>query len=641
MNSHHPERSIYNLGNHLKSYPKTMKWHKLFHIAIILLCMIFNSLIVIAQPSGGPYGPIRQTYDLPKGSGKIFYVAPNGKTQESGETLVQPTTIEAAIERVKTSDVIVMRGGTYRTGNLILNQGITLQPYADEQPILKGTFIATEWKNLGNGLWKTSWSRLFPANPDNWWSRDRFGKETPLCRFNNDMVFVNGRFLQAVSREGEVDENSYYIDYDGGQVYVGTDPTKRLVEITAFDVALKRITGECHSKTSDRKGPVIRGIIFTQYAYRAIEVEGTEPVALSDESKHGKEVVGTTLENCTISFCSRVAAYLRGDHLTIRHCKVSETSTEGIYIIGSSDVLLEKNIFTHNNIEHITGYYPAAVKIFNQSYRVICQDNLIIDLPNSNGIWYDVGNVDGRFLNNWVEGVGNVNREFSKKNPWPSESGFFFEISKGAVCAGNVFVNCDQGIFILNSSNAQVYQNTLVNSTICIGRNGRSPANDGLFGWHSSTGPDVSKRGGHVFVNNLLTGDKNYHKPLFFLWQPDSLNQLFDETQLKQFDYDMFVRRSDKDSKSLILWTPAMNSDSQIAFESLEALQKMYPEFSPHSQYFADDVPLFKSFELGNYQLLQTFPGYKIASPLPAEISKLLGFLNKDIRFIGAYPPLP
>jgi hypothetical protein len=103
----------------------------------------------------------------------------------------------------------------------------------------------------------------------------------------------------------------------------------------------------------------------------------------------------------------------------------------------------------------------------------------------------------------------------------------------------------------------------------------------------------------------------------------------------------MFVRRSDKDSKSLILWTPAMNSDSQIAFESLEALQKMYPEFSPHSQYFADDVPLFKSFELGNYQLLQTFPGYKIASPLPAEISKLLGFLNKDIRFIGAYPPLP
>ena len=488
MISYSTEQSSYNFRNRAWSYLHTAKCHELSRIVGILLCIILVSLAVTAQPSGGPYGPIRQFYDLPKVTGKIFFVAPDGKAEESGEALARPTTIEAAIERVKTGDAIVMRGGTYRTGNLLLNQGITIQPYADEQPILKGTFTATEWKNLGNGLWKTSWSRFFPADPDSWWSRDRFGKETPLYRFNNDMVFVDGKFLQAVGREGEVDENSYYINYDAGQVYIGVDPAKRLVEITAFNIALKRITGECHNKTSDRKGPVIKGITFTQYAYRAIEIEGKEPVGVSGEADHGKEVVGTTLENCTISFCSRVAAYLRGDHLTLRHCKVSDTSTEGIYIIGSSDVLLEKNIFTHNNIENITGYYPAAVKIFNQSYRVTCQDNLIIDLPNSNGIWYDVGNVDGRFLNNWVENVGNAKRAFFNNKPYPSENGFFFEISKGAVCAGNVFVNCDQGIFILNSSNVQVYQNTFVNSTVCIGRNGRSPANDGLFGWHSGTG---------------------------------------------------------------------------------------------------------------------------------------------------------
>ena len=451
-----------------------MKSNRLLRcITSILLFIIFSSLPLIAQPSGGPYGPIRQTYNLPNVAGKIYFVAPDGKSESLGEALAQPTSLEAAFERVKTGDAIVMRGGTYRTGNLLLNQGINIQPYADEQPVLKGTFIAIDWKDLGNGLWKTSWSRLFPAKPLGWWNRDWFGNQTPLYRFNNDMVFVDGKLLQAVGWEGEVDENSYFIDYEAGQVYIGTDPTKRLVEITAFDIAFKRITGECHGKTSDRKGPVIRGITFTQYAYRAIEIEGTEPKGLSDESKHGKEVVGTTLENCTISFCSRVAAYLRGDKLTLRHCKVSDTSTEGIYIIGSSDVLLEKNIFTRNNIEKITGYYPAAVKIFNQCYRVTCQDNLVIDLPYSNGIWYDVGNVDGRFINNWVEGVGNVNRNVPNNRPWPSDNGFFFEISKGAICAGNVFVNCDHGIFVLNSSNVQMYQNTLVNSTVCIGRNGK------------------------------------------------------------------------------------------------------------------------------------------------------------------------
>ena len=452
------------------------------------------------------------------------------------------------------------------------------------------------------------------------------------------MVFVDGKFLHAVGREGDVDENSYYVNYETGQVYIGIDPSDRVVEITAFDVALKRITGECHGKSSDRKGPIIKGITMTQYAYRAIEVEGTEPTGISKEVDHGKDVVGTMLEHCTISFCSRVAAYLRGDRLTLRHCKVSDTRTEGIYIIGSSDVLLEKNIFTRNNIENIAGYYPAAVKIFNQSYRVTCQDNLVIDLPNSNGIWYDVGNVDGRFLNNWVQDVGNVKREFVNNRPYPSSSGFFFEISKGCVCAGNVFVNCDQGIFILNSSNVQVYQNTLVNSTVCIGRNGRSPANDGLFGWHSGTGPDVAKRGGHVFVNNLLTGDQNYHRPLFFLWQPDSLSQLFDEPQLRQFDYDVFVRHENKILSPILLWTP---KDVQERIYSVEELRKKYPNISNHIQCYSDDVPLFNSRELGNYQLLSAFPGIKDATVLPEGIAKQLGSPHKEVKYIGAYPPIP
>jgi hypothetical protein len=466
-----------------------------------------------AQPSGGPYGPIRQTYPLPKEAGKVLYVAPDGQADQSGETLSRPTTLEAAIERVRTGDAIIMRGGTYRTGNLLLNQGITIQPYADEQPVLKGSFVASTWEKLGNGLWTTRWSHLFPSKPADWWRRNREGKHTPLYRFNNDMVFVDGRFLQAVGWEGEVDSLSYYIDYDAGLVYIGIDPTDRLVEITAFDVAILRTTRDCHGKKSDRKGYQIRGIMLSQYAYRALEIEGTDPEGLSDESRHGKEVVGTTLENCTISFCSRVAGYFRGDQLTIRRCRVSDTSTEGVYVIASNDVLLEHNIFMRNNVENITGYYPAAVKIFNQCYRVTCRDNLVIDLPHSNGIWYDVGNVDGVFVNNWIEGVGRTDRSISSSQLWPSDNGFFFEISKGALCAGNVFVNCDHGLMVLNSSSVQMYQNTFVNSVACIGRNARTAAGD-HFGWHASTGPDIDKREGHAFVNNLLTADGNFDRPL-------------------------------------------------------------------------------------------------------------------------------
>ena len=630
-------KSFYQLSQTIQSNTHPIKKNEIYIKKYLVFLLIFCSTLTLAQPSGGPYGPIRQNYELPKEAGKIYYVAPDGKPDQSGETLSNPTIIEVAIERVKTGDVIIMRGGIYRTGNLNLNQGITIQPYADEQPVLKGTYVADNWQNLGNGLWTTKWTRLFPSKPDNWWQRNREGKKTPLYRFNNDMVFVDGKFLQAVGWEGEVDENTYYIDYENGLVYIGIDPTNHLIEITAFNVALLRTTKDVNGKTTDHKGPTVRGITFTQYAFRAIEIEGTEPEGISPEADHGKEVVGSTFDNCTISFCSRVAGYFRGDHLIMRHCKITDTSTEGVYIIASSDVLLEKNIFTRNNIERITGYYPAAVKIFNQSYRVTCNDNLVIDLPYSNGIWYDVGNVNGTFINNWVENVGNNNNDFSIEQPWPSDNGFFFEISKGAVCAGNVFVNCDHGLWVLNSSDVHIYNNTFVNSIACISRNGRSAAGD-HFGWHPSTGPDVEKREGHIFENNLLTCNGNFKRPLLYVWQPSDLCNRLPNSQLKELDYNVFTRGLGTSDNPLIWWSPVKNEKCRLSFTSLNEFQKSNPQFGAHSKYYSNfSGPLFKGAELGNYQLLQIFPASNSGTQLPPEISKLIGHMK---LYVGAFPPV-
>ena len=41
------------------------------------LVFFFVAGLVYAQPSGGPYGPIDQRYELPK-AGKIYFVAPDG-----------------------------------------------------------------------------------------------------------------------------------------------------------------------------------------------------------------------------------------------------------------------------------------------------------------------------------------------------------------------------------------------------------------------------------------------------------------------------------------------------------------------------------------------------------------------------------
>ena len=603
----------------------------LFYFALVT----FFSTNVIAQPSGGPYGPIHQFYQLPEITGTIYYVSPNGNADESGKNLNNPTTIEEALKKVKTGDAIILRGGIYRTGNLVFNQGITIQPYADEKPVFKGTYVAKEWQNLHNGLWRTSWEHLFPSEPDSWWRKEREGSITPLHKFNNDMVFVDGKFLHSTGWQGDITPDTFYIDYKDKQVYIGFDPTDKEVEITAFNSALVRTTNPVHGKTSDKKGPTIKGVTFTQYAYRALEIEGYFPEGVAKESEFGKDVVGTTIENCTISYCSRVAAYLRGDHLTLKNCKISDTSTEGIYILSSNDVLLEKNIFTRNNIEQITGYYPAAVKIFNQTHRVVCNDNLIVDLPYSNGVWYDVGNIDGVFTNNWVENVGIYTDPFHEKNVWPSQNGFFFEISKGAVCTGNVFVNCDHGILILNSSNVKVYNNTFVNSMACFGRNERSAQGD-HFGWHPSTGPDVDERINHEFVNNLLASTDAFNRPLLFVWQPNSLCERLNVPTFSKLDYNVF---STENKTPPVIWlSQKLGNSCQTSFNTTSELNKLKGDFSKNSITFRDYTgPLFKGFHLKNYHLLSNFKGIKSGTEIPQKIKELSG--NKSTQpYVGAYP---
>jgi parallel beta-helix repeat protein len=445
------------------------------------------------------------------------------------------------------------------------------------------------------------------------------------------MVFIDGEALQSAGWAGEVGTKGYYVDYAKGYVYIGVNPAGRLVEITAHDVALHRPSRPVHGKASDRKGPTLRGITFTQYAYRAIDIEGKkpatpvseeptdDPVGPSPEADHGKEVVGTLLENVTITHCSRVAGYFRGDKLVIRNSLVSDTSTEGIYVIGSSDVLLERNIIRRNNVEKLTGYFPSAVKIFNQSYRVTVRDNLIVEQPNSNGVWYDVGNVDGVFVNNYVEGT---------------MAGLFFEISKGITVAGNVFVNNQQGVRILNSAGAKIHHNTFVNSPALIDRTERSAQGD-HFGWHPQTGPDVNERVGHVFEGNLLVADAGVKGPLLRFEQTPVTCGKVTQPMTARVDGNVYVRAGT--GQPLFSWAPVPGTACQTNFATLDAFRQAVPGVEAKGRALLGyEGAVFRSPELRRFELARAPEGVQPV-PVPAEVRKLLGWADTT-HMPGALP---
>ena len=133
-----------------------MKFFPRFKPGNVLFLLFLAAWSGYAQPSGGPYGPLPETYEVPKDAAHVYYVALDGQTNASGATLAEPTTLDSAIARVVTGDAIILRGGTYRVGGLQFNQGITIQPYADEHPVLKGTLVVTNWVAQTNGLWRVA-----------------------------------------------------------------------------------------------------------------------------------------------------------------------------------------------------------------------------------------------------------------------------------------------------------------------------------------------------------------------------------------------------------------------------------------------------------------------------------------------------
>jgi hypothetical protein len=173
-----------------------------------------------------------------------------------------------------------------------------------------------------------------------------------------------------------------------------------------------------------------------------------------------------------------------------------------------------------------------------------------------------------------------------------------------------------------------------------IERTGRSAVGD-HFGWHPSTGPDVDERYGHIFVNNLLTSDVKIDRSLFSVTQPRFLCERLDKPQMKQLDYNVYIRRKvDPGSDPLITWSPVANPDCRIQFDSPAGLNELHAEFSAHSRSYDNYTgSLFKSPELGNYQLMQAFPGSANATQLPGNVMELLKRTKKDGLFPGAYKP--
>ena len=247
---------------------------------------------------------------------------------------------------------------------------------------------------------------------------------------------------------------------------------------------------------------MIRGITFTQYAYRALEVEGKrqlhrdeeptdEPVGLADPATYGKEVVGTTLENVTITYCSRVAGYFRGDGLIIRHSPRQRHQHRGHLrhrlvrrAAGAEHLPPQQRRAAHRLLprrgQDLQPVPPRHLPRQPGHRQPELERHLVRRRQRRRRLRQQLGRGRARRL---------LLRDLEGRDRAPATCS----------CAATRASAC---------STAPTCASTTTRSSTppaSFERNERSAAGD-HFGWHPATGPDVDKREGHVFVGNLLVG---------------------------------------------------------------------------------------------------------------------------------------
>jgi hypothetical protein len=132
-----------------------------------------------------------------------------------------------------------------------------------------------------------------------------------------------------------------------------------------------------------------------------------------------------------------------------------------------------------------------------------------------------------------------------------------------------------------------------------------------------------------------MVGSDSYRKPLLRFEQPASLCSKLTRPMAKEVNGNVYVRAATT-SVPLVQMSPASTDNCLAQLGSLDEFRKLVPAFEANGRQL-DHTPrwVFKGPDVDRYELLQAIPG---GAPLPADIRKLLGWIENDAGSPGAYP---
>ncbi len=549
-----------------------MTLKKTTHSLTFLLFALFFSL---SGQLSAQYVDIKDTdYPIPTGA---YYVSPDGVATNSGKDISSPWPLKHAIENAPAGSTLVLRGGDYRDLNFQkIPVQLTLQAYPHEKPWIKGSVVVPEWvadNNAGGAIWRhDGWTYQFPKSIGNEYIDPKF----PLAD-NRDMVFINDQALVQVDSLHKVRAGRFYVDYANDKIYIGNDPTDKKVESTRYEKAF------VHNVLIPEK-MVIRGLGFAHFADSPISFQSRRIL----------------VENNTFAWNGRTGVSLQvWQDGVFRGNTARYNGLCGVSGNFASRTLVEGNLVSNNNVENFRKAWAAAgMKVIN-TRDLIVRDN-VFENNNANGLWLDVGVKNVKVVRNTVRFNGGI--------------GIFFEISNGALIAGNLSVNNGNGIMIANAANAKIYNNTLANNNMIIKEDKRTLSTDEIRGGSSNYVI------GTVIKNNIFstaTGSMVL----------DVKNDSCQTNMVDSLNYNAYYRLDATKPATLIRGTTP--GQCVKLYPNLESFRADFPRFEKvgHSlDLVGGENPFFMNGANGDYRLKAGSPAVSAGSPLPADVAEALGW---------------
>jgi hypothetical protein len=207
-----------------------------------------------------------------------------------------------------------------------------------------------------------------------------------VCNRTHD-VFLAGERQEPVLFLGAVGPGKFFIDYRDGKLYLGSDPTGRIVEIATARYAF----------ASPAANVLIRGLRIEKYANPAQSgaIGGdARAVGSSGRPTHWSIV------DCDIRDNHGVGVEL-GDDSRISGSRIDSNGQLGIGAAGSRLVIDHNEISGNNQAGYVTGWEGGGVKLA-RSIHALIEANFVHDNHGA-GLWADIDSVDTVYEDNRVE----------------------------------------------------------------------------------------------------------------------------------------------------------------------------------------------------------------------------------------------